>query len=333
MCFMKEIRKTAIIQSLAEDGQRQYLNARSTFTALEQAQKKAAEVRGGMYWKTQNGAEYLIRTSRTNGQKSLGRRSDETQATYDAFIKRKALAEQTLKELTVAMEKHQRLNRALDVGRAPNLFVALLKAFEKYGLSEHFLVVGTHAIYAYEAAAGVRVESAAALATNDVDFLWDTRKRVVFVATMEKLDSSLIGLLQKVDPTFAIRDDQKYSAINSKGFEVDIIRREAGDEDPHPLQITPNEDDFWVTQARRANILLSGPKFSTIVSSSDGKMARVNTIGPMAFVKFKRWMAEVPDRDDLKRPRDRLQADIIEELVHEYLPSELDASTKNKNTP
>lgn len=330
---MENVRKTSILQPLPEDAQRQYLNARSAFSALDQAQRKAAEVRGGMYWKTQNGAEYLIRTSNTNAQKSLGRRSDETQAVYDAFVKRKALAEQTLKELRIAMDKHQRLNRALDVGRAPNLFVALLKAFEAHGLAEHFIVVGTHAIYAYEAAAGVRVASEAALATNDVDLLWDTRKRVIFFATMDKLDASLIGLLRKVDPTFSIRDDQKYSAINSRGFEVDIIRREARGEDPNPLQTTPSEDDFWVAQARRADELLGARKFSTIVCSSDGNMARVVTIAPGAFVKFKRWMAEAPDRDDLKRPRDRLQARIVEELVREYLLGEISAPGNKKASP
>ena len=331
--FMENVRKMSALQPLAEDAQRQYLNARSSFTALEQAQKEAAAVRGGMYWKAQNGAEYLIRTSNTNAQKSLGRRNAQTQAVYDAFVKRKASAKEKFDALRLTMDKHRRLNRALDVGRAPNLLVALLKEFEKNGLSEHFLVVGTHAIYIYEAAAGVRVESPAAMATNDIDLLWDTRKRMVFVAAMDRIDSSMIGLLQKVDPSFAIRDDQKYSAINSKGFEVDIIRREAGDEDPGALQTTDNEDDFWVSQARRAGVLLSSEKFSTVLCSTDGNMARATTISPMAFVNFKRWMAEAQDRDDLKRPRDRLQAEIIEALVHEYLPNELGATKKRKPAP
>ena len=138
----------------------------------------------------------------------------------------------------------------------------------------------------------------------------------------------MIGVLQKVDPTFTIRDDQKYSAVNSRGFEVDIIRREANEEDPLALQTTPSEDDFWVVQSRRANVLLSGPRFSTIVTSSDGNMARVTTIAPLAFAEFKRWMAETVDRDNLKRSRDRLQAEVIEEMVHEYLPNELGVSGK-----
>jgi hypothetical protein len=43
----------------------------------------------------------------------------------------------------------------------------------------HFRVVGTHAVYAYEAEAGQRVIPGA-IATQDIDFLWDVRKRVQF---------------------------------------------------------------------------------------------------------------------------------------------------------
>lgn len=49
-------------------------------------------------------------------------------------------------------------------------------------------------------------------------------------------------------------------------------------------------------------------------------MARMNTVHPAAFVTFKRWMAAQPDREAIKRQRDRLQADIVQEMLHKYLP-------------
>ncbi len=68
------------------------------------------------------------------------------------------------------------------------------------------MVVGTHALYAYETAAGVRVAEEA-MATRDVDMLFDTRKHIVFFTAMKKLDSSLIGVLRKVDPSFEVVND------------------------------------------------------------------------------------------------------------------------------
>jgi len=57
-----------------------------------------------------------------------------------------------------------------------------------------------------------------------------------------------------------------------------------------------------------------------MIVSVTGHMARMNTISPVVFVRFKRWMAEQPDRDPMKRRRDKLQADLVEKLAEEYLP-------------
>jgi hypothetical protein len=195
----------------------------------------------------------------------------------------------------------------LFVGRAPQIFVEILNTLAKFGLAEHFMVIGTHALYAYEAAAGIRFESTEALATRDVDLLGDTRKRIRFITKMEKLGSSMIGMLQKVDKTFEIRDEQRYTAVNSSGFEVDIIRREAAEGDPHPLLLT-------------AGVLLNSPSFSAMIVSPSGHMARMNTVSPLVFAQFKRWMAAQPNRESMKVDRDRMQAELVEQLVEEYLP-------------
>ncbi|MBE0597464.1 MAG: hypothetical protein IH614_09360 [Desulfuromonadales bacterium] len=272
-----------------------------------------------MYWKRQGGTEYLVKCSPKNAQRSLGPRSQETTLIYEAFTKRKEVARRRLADLTKELARHQRMNRALHVGRAPKLLVDILHRLYKSGLAEHFTVVGTHALYAYETAAGVRVGHAA-LATRDIDLLWDTRKRITFVSQMETLGLSMLGFIRKVDPTFEIREDQRYTAVNSKGFEVDIIRREVIDGDPHPLRLTDTEDEFFAVQAKRAGVLLSAPRFSSMIVSTSGHMARMNTVSPVAFANFKRWMAERPDRAPLKRQRDILQATLVDKLVEDYLP-------------
>lgn len=294
---------------ISEDARRQYIDANSVFTAWEAARKAAAEVRGGMFWKSQDGKDYLIRTSTTNAQKSLGPRSEQTTEIYEKFKARKEQAEQRLAALASQVTRHQRMNKALMVGRAPVILVGILDRLSKVGLAEHFTVVGTHALYAYEASAGVMLRESA-LATRDIDLLWDIRKRLTFLSQMEKLDTSMLSLIRKVDSTFQIREDQRYTAVNSQGFEVDIIRREA----------VEGEDELYAVQARRAGVLLDGPRFSSMIVATNGAMARMNTVSPLAFASFKRWMAGTPDREALKRERDLLQAELVEALVEEYLP-------------
>ena len=318
---MQDIRKTVRLLDIGDDARRQFIDAQAVFQALEEATKAVAEVRGGMYWKRQGPTEYLIRTSPRNAQKSLGPRSAETEAIHSRFSIRKEQAEARKAALEKELVRHQRMNRALFVGRAPQILVDILRTLAQAGLSEHFVVIGTHALYAYETAAGVRFESADALATRDVDLLWDTRKRLNFVTQMEFLDSSMIGLLKKIDPSFEIRQDQHYTAVNNKGFEVDIIRRDGSSGDPHPLRITDREDDLWAVQATRANDLLSGPRFSSMIVSASGYMARMETVSPVLFAEFKRWMASQPDRDPMKASRDILQAELVEHLIEEYLPN------------
>ena len=302
---------------------RQYIDSVSVFEALEEAMEEAAEVRGGMYWHagppSSPESRYLVRTTPAGAETSLGPRTAESEAIYARFTQRKRESTERVAGLQTALVQQQRLNRALRVGRVDPLVVALLSRLASTQLSQHFRVVGTHALYAYEAAAGVRLD-AEALATRDIDLLWDTRKRIIFSTQLARVDSSMLGVLKKVDSTFRIRKSQKYTAVNKDGFEVDIIRRERAGDDPHPIKLSDEDEDFWVIQARRANVLLDSPGFSAVIVATNGTMARMNTVHPATFVAFKRWLSAQPGREALKRRRDALQADAVQALLEKYLP-------------
>lgn len=302
---------------------RQYIDAVAVFEALEEARQEAAQVRGGMYWHAgppqSPDAKYLVRTTPAGAETSLGARTPETEVIYARFTQRKRESTERVSGLQAALAQQQRLNRALRVGRVEPLVVALLARLSSTQLSEHFRVVGTHALYAYEAAAGVRLDSEA-LATRDIDLLWDTRKRIIFSTQLARVDSSMLGVLKKVDATFRMRRSQKYTAVNQDGFEVDIIRRERAGDDPHPINLSAEDDNFWVAQARRANVLLDSPGFSSVIVASNGSMARMNTVHPATFATFKRWLSSQPEREAMKRRRDVLQADAVQALLEKYLP-------------
>ena len=302
---------------------RQYIDSVAVFEALEEAVEEAAQVRGGMYWHagppTAPDAKYLVRTTPAGAETSLGARAPETEAIYARFTRRKQESAERMAGLRAALVQQQRLNRALRVGRVDPLVVSLLGRLASTQLGEHFRVIGTHALYAYEAVAGVRLD-AEVLATRDMDLLWDTRKRITFSTRLARVDSSMLGVLKKVDSTFRIRKSQKYTAVNKDGFEVDIIHRERAGDDPHPIKLSAEDDDFWVVQARRANLLLDSPTFSAVIVASNGTMARMTTVNPVTFVAFKRWLADQPEREAIKRCRDALQADAVQELLEKYLP-------------
>ena len=247
------------------------------------------------------GAEFplLIDVSLTiaNAPKtSLGPVSAENEQIYERFMARKAATEARLKQLRDTVKLQVRMNRALRVGRTPGVVVDALNALQQAGLEEHFLTVGTHALYAYETACGVRVQPEAT-ATQDIDLLLDTRKHLRFVTTMQQLDTSLLGIFQTVDKTFSLRPDQRYTAVNAAGFEIEVIRRSAetrAGSDPQTL--------------------LDGGRFTQTVVASNGSMATMHAAEPRAFIRVKRSLSERPDRDPLKARKDRLQAEVVQRL-------------------
>ena len=275
----------------------------------------ARKFTGGMYWKHQEGYEYLVKTLPDNRQHRMGGHTAENERIYENFVKNKAEVEGRLRDLKVALGDAERLNKALKVGRAPALAVGVLQALEAANLGEHFTVVGTHALYAYESAAGVRIVQGA-LATQDVDLLWGARKRVRFLTDIDKLDTSILRVLQRADKTFIRKEGQNETAINAKGFEVDFLRRQQEGDDPHPFHFSEDEDDIWPVQARRASVLTTAPRFEHVVVSATGRMALMRTIAPQVFIDFKLWLAKkAVDRPEQKRRRDQRQAAIVQELL------------------
>ena len=308
------------------DAARQYIDARQAFLALRDAQRDARQVRGGMYWHGRS--DSLTRTSSYGAEKSLGMRSSETEKIYADFMARKAELTQRVDDLKIQRRRHERVNKALYVGRVDPTVIELLTRLESAALAEYFHVVGTHALYAYETVAGVRFDPNVT-ATRDIDLLWDVRKRMSFWTQMERLDSSFLALLKKVDSSFRIRQSQRYTAVNAEGFEVDILRRMREGDDPHPIKISERTkgeqavgkttalEELSVVQAARADVFLNTPSFEAVIVDRNGRMAMMRTIQPKVFVEFKRWMSGLPDREAIKRQRDAAQAKAVQDLLDE----------------
>jgi hypothetical protein len=300
---------------LSDNAARQLIDSTSVFDEYRRVLARARTYAGGMYWKRQGDYEYLVRTDPAGRQQRVGPRTEATESTYAEFTRNKEEVEQRLRSLRTAVKEAERLNKALKVGRVPSPVLSVLQAIEDAGLGEHFVVVGTHALYAYETAAGVRIVQGA-LATQDVDLLWDARKRVRFITDLGKLETSMLQVLQRADASFRRKEGQNETAVNDRGFEVDFLRRQPEGDDPHPFRFSDDEGDLWPVQAVRASVLTTAPRFDHVVVSATGRMALMRTIAPAAFVEFKRWMAaKAPAREPIKRRRDLRQAEIVQALL------------------
>jgi hypothetical protein len=304
--------------SLADEAARQTVDAMSLWQECARVRRQYQDYAAGMYWKVEGEYVYLVKTKARGRQERIGRRTPETELIYSEFHKRKSALQPRLQSLQYQLAVAQRLNRAVKAGRVPTIVIDILNAFEAAGLAEHFTVVGTHALYAYEAAAGVRIAQKA-LATQDVDLLWDARKRVRFVADMKHLGKPVLKILQEVDPTFQRKELHNETAINAKGFMVDFLRRIPQDGDPHPFRLSDADEDMWPVQAIRAQVLTEAPPFEHIVIGATGKMALMRTVSPKVFVSFKQWLAIQPERDPLKRGRDQTQAQTVQALMDDEL--------------
>jgi len=295
--------------------QRQLIDSETVFTALESARRAQAQVRGSMFWRTDTGGDVLVRATSSASQTRLGPRNAVTEEIYKKFTSKKTEVDTRVASLEEEVESNVRLNRALRVGRCPPVVVGILQRLEREGLARHFLTVGTHALYAYESAAGVRITSGV-METQDIDLLFDAKQRVTFATRMES--SSFIGILKKVDKTFELKEGSSETAVNDKGFEVDVIRRIAKDVDPHPWCMSEHEDDIWPVQVGTGEKMGSSPRFSQIVVGSNGAMARMTTIAPQAFVSIKKALSTSPTRDPRKRLKDGLQSQVVQQLLDDH---------------
>lgn len=308
--------------SLHESQLKQYINSVQAFDAYQKLLVKYNQTKGSVYWRSSNGFEYL--TQRLNGKIiNLGIRNEKTELIHSQFNLAKTKNQTNLSTILESINRNERVNKALKVGNAPNIVIDILNRLEKAGIGNHFLVIGTNALYAYEMLAGVRINSDIT-ATEDIDLLWDSRKRFTLLTDSDEdfKKDGLIGLIKQVDKSFDIIEDSKYRAINSSGYMIDIVKRRPLSyfNDNEPTRLTNKEDDFHAAKIFEMNWLLSVPRINQTVISFNGRMANMPTIDPRAYLLYKFYLSEKENRNPVKKPRDKLQAIALFDLIQNELP-------------
>ncbi len=314
------VRKLRVFNDLASRVVRDRVDMLQLWEAwIEADDRRRHSFRGSLHWEVRSGREYLY-SRKGRVAKSLGPRSPDTEQIYQAFREGKAEVEVRLGRLTAEMERLAAVLRAEGAGRLPRMAAQTLRALRRHDKQATIRVVGTNALYAYEALAGVVFDSAAT-ATGDFDILVDDRKRLrLLTETDDRI--GLTRLIQsEVDRTFKPFGVRPYGLANDAGYRIEFIR-------PEPklsYRQMPGGEPLEAEDVEPAAIhglqwLVNSPVVETVVIDERGFPAPIRCPDPRYWAAHKLWLAAQDNRDPFKKGRDRQQADVLFQLLWERLP-------------
>ncbi|HEX4298114.1 MAG TPA: nucleotidyltransferase domain-containing protein [Devosia sp.] len=309
---------------LNNDQRRELVNTRQRNQAYQTLEARLASFRGSMVWAESKGTQYLARSSYDKAgirrQRSLGAKSPATEHMKAEFDRGRAEAQESFKEIEASMERQAAINRAIGLGRVPLTGARIIRAIDRAGiLGAGIRVVGTNAIFAYEAAAGVAVDPGLTT-TGDLDFLMDTRAGVRFIVSDEVSDRSLMSLLKAVDKSFE-RSRQEFRAQNDQGYMVDLIkpmRATPWSEKPH--SIGKVDGDLTAAEIEGLVWLENAPPFEAVAIDEKGYPVKIVAPDPRVWAAHKLWVSHRSDRDPVKKRRDEDQAHVVAAIITSHLP-------------
>jgi hypothetical protein len=310
-------------QALNNDQRREVVNTQQRFMAWQEARQRLLETRGSMVWQTKKGADYLMRSyydkTGLRKQTSLGVRSGDTETQKLEFELRRDEAKTRFKAIDVVMDRQAAINRAVSLGRVPMTSAKIIRALNDAGvLGAGLRIVGTNAIYAYEAPAGVTVD-ASITTTGDIDLLFDSRQKLRLVGSEEVSEQSLLDVLTSVDKSFA-KTRQAYRAQNADGYLVDLIkpmRNPPWKKDR--VRIGDAEADLTASEIEGLVWLENSPSFEAIAIDERGYPLRIVAADPRVWAIHKHWVSQRIDRDPIKKRRDAEQARVVGAIVAQFL--------------
>lgn len=287
-------------------------NLRGAYASYREALRADARCGLRLVWKNSKGSDYLYEMSNvTDSGRSLGPRSAQTQARFEAFEACRADAAGRLRESTESLATLARLYRALDLPRIDPRVGEILRQFDVDGLlGAALMVVGTNTMAAYEIEAQSRFASSLD-ATNDADFAWRAHSTQLAVAAPP---GPIMQSLRAVDRRFTVNSEKPFQALNAKGYEVEVLI--APSIGPH----YPQSERLRPVALPEQEWLLLGEPVDVVVLDLGGLPARIVAPDPRWMALHKAWLAEQPKRNRNKIEKDRQQSVRLAEAVMDFMP-------------
>ena len=299
-----------------DEQRKQYINASLSYQSyLEYHTQFFKSYRYRMGWNKANGKEYLFKECLdTKHRESLGPRNSDTETIFAKFNKQKSELKEKLANAKDKLKTESKLNKFYRVGRAPNMLVDFFRKVNEYGLDEKLLVVGTNALYAYEAYASVYIGDEH-LSTYDID-IFNKREKKLSVTMKTKLPQKTIkGILLDVDKSFRKMDGIPYRFSNDKGDIVEIIT-------PISDKEMQNDEFSGVLNLEMPGIkwLRSSKILQQMIVGLNGNVAYINTIAPLEYAVYKYWLGMHERKDRMKKQRDIKQSFLVTDLIINHFP-------------
>lgn len=306
-------------KEISSEQRRIYIDVCQIYQAFADAVRQSTTQKGGMHWKKVANKEYLFKTrdGRGNG-KSIGVKTPETEAIYTAFHQQKQHTKARLLQLQTSLGRQAKLAVAVGINRVPKVAAKVLRVLAQEGLlGQGLTVLGTHALYGYEAVAGLHFNSGL-LATMDMDLLFDAHKKLKLHGNIHH--SGLIGLLKKADASFEIASIGHYRAVNNKGFMVELIKTMPTPPTKIEKQTLFNApNDLVAAEIEGLKWLDNAPHLHQLVVAEDGVPVEFVIPDPRYFALHKFWLSQLHTREAIKKPRDLQQAHAVATLARDYL--------------
>lgn len=298
-------------------GQRQtYQAAVEIYQAYLEACRQSRAFQGGMHWKKIRNRDYLYRyRDRFGHGESLGPRSEHTEKLYARFSREREEVTARVRRERLRLQEQSRFCRAARLQRVPKTTAQILRRLEQHPAGGNLLVLGAAAIYAYESAAGVFLDSAGL-----PNLLAASHRRLTLAGAGGVSWEELLRLLRQTDRSFAPLTGGECRAANRRGFLVQLVKSGTRRPGKQKTITVPGARAPLPPEAGNLQYLQASPKFSQVVIGKDGGPATMAVADPRAFALNKFWLSQQEDREEETRRRDYLQALAVADLVLRYLP-------------
>jgi hypothetical protein len=285
---------------------------RSTAFEFGALARSRDEFAGGMQWLKVKKWEYLTRYRRdpiTGEQKStsIGRRSPETEAIYDRFIKGRGDLDRQIDALRPTIAEQTRMARALRLSRAPEEVGAVARAIGLSELIDHVTIIGEAAVYAYECEMAALLPREI-LPDGGMDLL------VAGVHPTDVIDE-LVGVLRraKIEVQRAVLSTDK-AAVELRTEEGLSIR----------LYTMSTLDGLIDRYAENASYgadtmqwALDQPVMRSILVDRNGRVATVAVLEPRAYCMLRFMALDVEEMSLIRREASTELNAAMVKLVHE----------------
>lgn len=252
------------------------------------------------------GRDYLCAIRRgTNHATSLGPRDARTEEIHARAAEDEARAGASWDRLLLQGRLYKACRLPLIEGFAGDL----LRELDADGfLGDHLRVVGSNALVAYELEAGHLVDPGLR-ATEDFDLTW----------VGQRLDTGLVhapllSAFKRADATWTVNTEREFQVRNRRGEVVDVLVA------PSLVASYPRSEAIRACTLVGQEDLLGGRPVVQTVVDLHGKPARLVAPDPRLFALHKLRLAHDPERNPLKRAKDRKQGEAVLALLGQHLP-------------